>query len=980
MDFDVKIVTGLDALPAQLEALGSARVMVITGPGRRFYERLPLDAVEVTRFDGAKVHVPRSVVEAAKGALEASNADTVVSLGGGSATGLAKALRLEKQDLRFVAIPTTFAGSEMTSIWGITDANDKQTGRDPRVRPDVVIHEPGLFADLPKRLMATSLMNALAHPISALSSCDDEPLRGRALRAIRTLSWALEQLLEDGRSPGGRRDSLRGMAAAAALLDDAALGVHHAAAHALGGRFGLDHAGLHAVLLPHTVRRLARDEPELYAAIAEAAGHRDLPAHLYDALTRAGAARSLLDLGVDWADFDALAADTELLRQPWMQDALRGSRPSIDAREWDADGRPPTRVTGPAPADARRVVLAIHGRGANAGRMTRDVLDLVGWDPHTAVVAPQGPRNEWYTASYRTPRAELGDALAESLAAVGAALDRILADVPAERVFVAGFSQGACLASELIAQRPERLGGLIALAGARVGSADDQPPIARDLASMPAVFGVSDGDRWLDTDDVEATAAAFEAAGAAVTLVRTPGGAHEMSARQRVAAREVLLGVDLRDGPRGFGNAHQSEALPGAVPRHQNAPRHAPYGLYPELVSGTGFLAPRHENLRAWLYRIRPSASHTPFAPLAHATFIADWDDGPLDPNLRAQRPLPEPTEPTDFVDGVKTIGGAGHPRLRRGYAIHLYTANRSMEQRAFYDADGDLLIIPQQGGITVQTELGVLEVSPGQIAIVPRGLKLSVHLHDGFARGYVGEVYGRHFELPERGPLGSNGLTDPRHFRAPAAFFEDRVVPGYRLTAKLGNALHEATQDHSPYDVVGWHGSYAPYVYDLMDFSPAGNTRFDHVDPSVHVVIGAPLDEVGADTLDFVFFPPRWDPTEHTFRPPFMHRNAITEFNGIIADPSLRPDGPFEPGGWFLTPSMTAHGVLARAVEAAFRRRGEKSDAPVRIPDESKWFQLESTLPFGLTSWARDHEANVDDWPASWGSYRRHFDPGDAP
>lgn len=976
MELNVKIVSGLDALPAELKALGSERVMVITGPGRRFFERLPLEGFEVTHFDGARVHVPRDVVDEAKGALEGANADTVVSLGGGSATGLAKALRLETEGLRFVAIPTTFAGSEMTSIWGITHQGDKRTGRDPKVRPDVVIHEPALFADLPRRLMATSLMNALAHPIGALSTRDDEPLRGRALSAIRTLSWALEQLLEDGRSPAGRRDSLRGMAAAAALLDDATFGVHHEVAHELGGRFGLDHAGLHALLLPHSVRHLATTQPEVYEAIAEAAGHRDLPAQLYDGLTRAGAARSLIDLGVDWDAFETRAADAERLRAPWVRDALHGSRPSIDAREWEADGRPPTRVTGPSPADAARVVLALHGRGANAGRMTRDVLDLLGADPHTTVVAPQAPRNEWYAESYRAPRAQLGEALSASLAAVGATLDRILADVPPERVFVAGFSQGACLACELVAQRPERLGGLIAIAGARVGPAGEQPAIATDLSSMPAVLGVSDTDRWLDAEDVEATAAALEAAGAAVTRVRTPGDAHEMSARQRVAAREILLGVDLHAGPHGFGNAHQSEALPGAVPRHQNAPRRAPYGLYPELVSGTGFLAPRHHNQRAWLYRIRPSASHRPFAPLAHPTFLADWDDGPIDPNLRAQHPLPEPTEPTDFVDGVKTIGGAGHPRLRRGYAIHLYTANRSMEHRAFYDADGDLLIIPQHGALSVQTELGVLEVTPGQIAIVPRGLKLSVHLHGGFARGYIGEVYGRHFELPERGPLGSNGLTDPRHFRAPAAFFEDRVAPGYRLTAKLGNALYEATQDHSPYDVVGWHGDYAPYVYDLMDFSPAGNTRFDHPDPSVHVVIGAPLDEVGADSLDFVFFPPRWDPTEHTFRPPFMHRNAITEFNGIIADPSLRDGGPFEAGGWFSTPSMTGHGVLAKAVEAALRRDGEAADRPVRISDESKWFQFESTLPLGLTSWARDSEANVEDWPSSWGSYRRHFDP----
>jgi homogentisate 1,2-dioxygenase len=214
-------------------------------------------------------------------------------------------------------------------------------------------------------------------------------------------------------------------------------------------------------------------------------------------------------------------------------------------------------------------------------------------------------------------------------------------------------------------------------------------------------------------------------------------------------------------------------------------------------------------------------------------------------------------------VDGLKTLGGAGSASLRRGYAVHLYTANRSMEDRAFTSADGDLLILPELGALTLLTELGALDVRPGELALVPRGIRFSVLLRDAVARGTVAEAFGRHFALPERGVVGSNGLADARHFRAPTPFYEDRLAPGYRITAKYGGVLHEARQDHSPYDVAGWRGSYAPYAYDLSLFSPVGNTRVDHADPSVHTVLGAPLDEPGTATLDLVAFVPRWDPTE---------------------------------------------------------------------------------------------------------------------
>lgn len=959
---DTTILDGLAALPGWLKEQGARRILLITGPERRFVDQLPLDDFQVEELARAEVHVPRAVVNEASAAWKSSEADTIVSLGGGSATGLGKALRLEHEGVRFVAIPTTYAGSEMTNIYGIREDGEKNTGRDDRVRPDAVVHAPELFTSMPAKLTITSLLNALAHPISALSTGEVEgPAESGALRAIEDLVWALDQLLEAKASRDGRTTALRGATAAGRVLDEGSLGEHHEHAHALGGRHALPHSDLHAVLLPHTVATIAAEQPALYAKIAEAAGYEDLPAALYDMLTRAGAARSLIDLGVD---SDADVPDG-------LTDALLGRRPSTRLQR-TASG---ASHWGPSLEDARHVVIALHGRGANAGRMIASVVDMIGNDPTVAVVAPQAARNRWYPHGYGKPLAEHGDDLTNAIAAVNAELDRAIAAVGAERTFLVGFSQGACLASEVIARGERKIGGLVALAGARVGPRAEQAKVGA-LAGMPALFGISEGDPWVKAEDVRATADAYREAGADVTLVVDGGEAHEMSARQRILAQEILRGVSLRDGQSGFGNAHHGEALEGALPLNMNTPRRSPYGLYPEQINGTGFAAHRQHNLRTWFYRIRASAQHTPYTPLAHPTFVADWDDAPLDPNLSGHTPLEIPEAPTDFVDGIATYGGAGDPAMRRGFAIHLYVANRSMEHRSFYDADGDLLIVPQMGAFTLQTEFGVLDVRPGQVVIVPKGLKFSVLLHDGPIRGYIGEVYGRHFELPERGPVGSNGMTDPRHFVAPTPWFEDRLRPGYRLTAKIGNHLHEATQDHSPYDVVAWHGDYVPYVYDLASFSPVGNTRFDHPDPSIYTLFGAPMDEVGADTLDFVFFPPRWEVSEDTFRPPFFHRNGTTEFNGIITDPYLNPSGPFSEGCYFLTPSMTAHGVLAKAVHRAIVRKPELADKPVRVGDQSRWFQFETTLPIKLTRWARESADQIEDWPLLWGSYRSRFTP----
>ncbi len=954
-----RILDDLGAIPAALDALGARRVLVVTTPGRRFVNRLALGDRVVGVFDRAVVHVPRAIVDEAAEALTRAKADALLSIGGGSATGLGKALRL-RHDVHFVAVPTTWSGSEMTNIWGITEDGTKETGRDDRVRPDVVVHAPELFATLPRRTGISSLMNALAHPMSVLTTEDVvAPIEAQSIDAIRRIAWAIDQLLVSGSSRDGIAAALEGVRLGGGVIDRARVGIHHKVAHLLGGALGVDHALLHAVLLPHTVRLLASQRRG--GALAEAMGSADPPAHLYDVLIRIGAPRSLLSLVGDQAPaLEALVAAHPQLQEPWVQDAIVGRRPSLRDRRTMVAGEEVTAFG--APLDrAKKVVLALHGRGADAGTLARVVEDLTERSPDVAIVAPQGASQQWYRLSYKRPLAEHGDAVPDSIARV----ERLLRELGPERTWLFGFSQGACLASETFARTTLPVQGLVAVAGSRIAPGE-APPVARSLDGATVILGASREDPWLAQSDLAITADGFGKAGASVTRIDANGDAHHIGALQRLAARAVL-GTRAEPPPlRGFGNTFESEALPGALPLHQNTPRPAPYGLHGEHVSGTGFTATRAHNRKLWLYRIRPSSGGEPFAPLAHPTLTGDF--GEADPNLAGWGPIAVPSGAADFVDGLTTLGGSGSPGIRRGYAVHLYAANRSMDDRSFSNADGDLLLVPWDGRLVLLTEAGPLEVAPGQIAILPKGVRFSVLLRDATARGWLAEVYGRHFELPERGPVGANGLADERHFRAPHAWFEDRLAPGYRNTLKHGNAIFEATQDHSPYDVVAWYGNHVPFVYDLADFSPVVNGRMDHIDPSVHTMLHAGLDEPGASALDFVVFPPRWDVSEHTFRPPYFHRNAVTEVNGIISDPSLDAGSIFSVGGTFLTPKMTAHGIRAAGVDRALAG----DDRPSRGMEGSYWFQFESVLPFHLTQWGR--EQRLTDWQSRWGSYRSHF------
>ena len=968
----------LSAFAEALKARGVRRVFMITGSSRRFADRL-LSVIEATGadvqvFDGAVVHVPVEVVDKAKAEVERFVPDALVSLGGGAATGLAKALR-RSYDAAFFAVPTTFSASEMTSIYGTTDGGHKQTGRDDRARPDAVFYDAEFVQGLPLSLKITSLLNALAHPVSSLSTETlDDAARARALDAIRLIVRAALQLAETPTQREAHEDGLKGASRAGQVLDSSKLGEHHRWAHFLGGRFALEHSGLHAVLLPHSLRRLRDERPELYQAIEDAAQVPDLSAQLFDLLRRAQAKTSLRDMGVSWSALhEALDAESD-----FPKDVLRavflGRRPSAHSRWEDWGLRQPVTVAGVPLARADTVVVAVHGRGVAAETIVQRAFEVGGHRPGLSVVAPQAPDNHWYTAAYRDAPATIGVPLVTALDELDKVVERVRNEAPTARVVVFGFSQGACLAAEFVATRSAKakVDALIGFVGARFGPAGEYSGSGGSLAGTRVLLSASRGDPWVTFGDIEATAKWFEEAGADVELMVEPSDEHRLAQRPRLRAHEIIAGAP-RGVLRGFGNAHETEALPGALPLRQNSPRRVKYGLYSEQINGTGFVAHRHENLRSWTYRVRPAAQHTKFEPLEHPTFRADFGAEGLDPNLLGYAPLAIPETPTDFIDGMATFGGAGGPTLRRGFALHLYTANRSMEDRAFSNADGDLLIVPQAGALTVVTEMGVLALSPGQVMIIPRGIKFSVLLNDGEARGYVAETYGRHFELPERGPVGANGLTDPRHFVSPTAWYEDRLAPGYRLTNKFSGRLYDAQQDYSPYDVVAWHGNYTPYVYDLMDFGPVSNVRFDHPDPSIYTVLSVPMDEVGSNTLDFVFFPPRWDVTEETFRPPFFHKNATTEFNGIIQDPAGHKP-PFYAGGYFMTPSMTPHGVMSDSVLRTFVRKDDPP--PHRSSESSMWFQFESALPIAMTPWALQSANRMQDWHLLWGTYRTHFDP----
>lgn len=384
----------------------------------------------------------------------------------------------------------------------------------------------------------------------------------------------------------------------------------------------------------------------------------------------------------------------------------------------------------------------------------------------------------------------------------------------------------------------------------------------------------------------------------------------------------------------GFGNQFATEALRGALPQGRNSPQRCPYGLYAEQFSGTAFTAPRHASRRSWLYRIRPAALHGAFRPLAHTGLVGRFTEFSASPDpLRWSAP-PVPEAAVDFLDGLLTVGGTGASDAHTGCAIHWYRANRSMRDRFFYDADGELLLVPELGRLRVASEFGRIEAGPQDIVVLPRGVRFRVELLDGEARGYVCENFGAPLKLPDLGPIGANGLANPRDFATPVAWYEDREAP-MELVAKFDGGLWSASIDHSPLDVVAWHGNNAPYKYDLRRFNTLGSVSYDHPDPSIFLVLHSPSDTPGVDALDFVIFPPRWQVAEDTFRPPWFHRNIASEFMGLIHGRYEAKAVGFEPGGASLHNCMTGHGPDAATVARA-------SAADTRLPQ-----RLEATLAF---------------------------------
>jgi len=423
----------------------------------------------------------------------------------------------------------------------------------------------------------------------------------------------------------------------------------------------------------------------------------------------------------------------------------------------------------------------------------------------------------------------------------------------------------------------------------------------------------------------------------------------------------------------GFGNDFESEALPGALPQGQNSPQRCPYGLYAEQLSGTPFTAPHGINARSWLYRMRPSVQH---ARRFSATSLPFWKSAPgeLLKNLPLGQlrwdPIPIPDAPLTFITGIRTMTTAGDVRTQTGMAAHVYFATQPMEDDYFMNADGEMLIAPQTASLDIATELGRLAAEPGDIAVVPRGVKFKVGLPNGPARGYVCENYGARFTLPSRGPIGANCLANPRDFKTPVAAYEEKET-GCRLTIKWCGGFHIAETGHSPLDVVAWHGNYAPYKYDLRTFSPVGAILFDHPDPSIFTVLTAPSGEAGTANVDFVIFPERWLVAEHSFRPPWYHMNIMSEFMGLIFGQYDAKARGFEPGGISLHNCMLPHGPD----KEAFERAATQELKPHKL-ENTLAFMFETRYPQFVTDFAAKLPQLQTDYPGCWEGLEKRFDP----
>jgi len=425
----------------------------------------------------------------------------------------------------------------------------------------------------------------------------------------------------------------------------------------------------------------------------------------------------------------------------------------------------------------------------------------------------------------------------------------------------------------------------------------------------------------------------------------------------------------------GFGNSFATEAVRGALPVARNSPQQAPLGLYAEQLSGSAFTAPRQSNKRTWFYRIRPSVLHGRKFREIECGLIRTApcrDESSLPIGQLRWQPTPLPDAPTDFLDGLRTMATCGDVFTQVGFASHVYVANRSMDRRYFCTADGEFLLVPQQGRIEVFTECGRLVAAPGEIVIVPKGMKFKIDLPDGQAggpvRGYVAENYGHYLTLPERGPIGANCLANARDFLTPTAAYEDHEA-ACELIMKSQGRLYHTTLPHSPLDVVAWHGNFAPCKYDLRRFSPVGSVMFDHPDPSIYTVLTAASDTPGTANLDFVIFPERWLVMENSFRPPWYHMNVMSEFMGLIYGVYDAKPGGFLPGGMSLHNALLPHGPDADA----FAKASTKTLAPERLSGTLA-FMFETRYPLCPTGYASELDTLDTMYPDCWEKLERKF------
>ncbi|MBT8250785.1 MAG: homogentisate 1,2-dioxygenase [Acidimicrobiia bacterium] len=421
----------------------------------------------------------------------------------------------------------------------------------------------------------------------------------------------------------------------------------------------------------------------------------------------------------------------------------------------------------------------------------------------------------------------------------------------------------------------------------------------------------------------------------------------------------------------GFGNEFASEAVAGALPVGQNNPQKPPLGLYTEQLSGTAFTVPNHRNRRTWFYRIRPSVRHAWRFTEGDRHWIRTAPNREDDPPIGQLRwdPPPFPDESTTFLTGIRTVATNGNAHTQVGMAAHIYLATESMTDTYFYNADGEFLVVPQEGGLRFVTECGVLLVSPGEIAVMPRGMVYRVELLDDRARGYICENYGTYLELPERGPIGANGLANPRDFLYPVASYEDTEGTG-ELSVKFDGRMFSVETDYSPLDVVGWHGNHAPYKYDLRKFNVIGSISFDHPDPSIFTVLTSPSANEGVANIDFVIFGERWLVGEHTFRPPWYHKNIMSEFMGILYGVYDAKEEGFAPGGMSLHNMYFPHGPDHDAWMKA-----TTSDLKPEKLSNTMSFMFETRYPLIPTAYAGSIPALQDDYPSVWHSLEKHFD-----